>query len=202
MRVGLGVVYGIVLGLGLLAQSGFTPGAHIGGPAAVQAPPAEGERISYQDSRRPTLLLPDGETRVVRSLLSNSRQLEFGDYLWNDAGIAAGPVWVRVDLTRQILSVFRSGHEIGTAVILFGAKSHPTPSGVYPVLAKAQVHRSSLYDADMPFMMRLTNDGVAIHASSVREGSATHGCIGVPMAFARLLYQQLQIGDQVAIIAA
>lgn len=202
MRVGLGLAYGIVLGLGWLAQSGFTPGAHSRVPAAVRAPPAEGERISYRDSRRPTLLLPNGEARVVRSLLNNSRQLEFGDYLWNDAGIAAGPVWARVDLKRQILSVFRSGHEIGTTVILFGATSNPTPSGVYHVLAKAQVHRSSLYDADMPYMMRLTNDGVAIHASSVREGSATHGCIGVPMAFARLLYQQLQIGDEVAIIAA
>jgi lipoprotein-anchoring transpeptidase ErfK/SrfK len=52
----------------------------------------------------------------------------------------------------------------------------------------------------MPFMLRLTGDGIAIHASDVRKGSVTHGCIGIPLTFARLLYGQMGIGDQVAII--
>ncbi len=128
--------------------------------------------------------------------------MHFGDYIWNDSGIPPGPTWVRVDLAQQTLSVFRAGHEIGSTVILFGADGKPTPSGVFPVLAKAQVHRSTLYDAEMPYMLRLTRDGVAIHASNVHEGAATHGCIGVPPAFARLLYGQMQVGDQVAIIAS
>ncbi len=40
----------------------------------------------------------------------------------------------------------------------------------------------------MPYMLRLTNDGVAIHGSNVRQGYATHGCIGVPTDFAKLLF--------------
>jgi hypothetical protein len=40
----------------------------------------------------------------------------------------------------------------------------------------------------MPYMMLLTRDGVAIHGSTVREGWATHVCIGVPLAFARLIF--------------
>ena len=35
------------------------------------------------------------------------------------AGVPAGRAWIRVDLHAQVMSVFRSGHEIGTAVILF-----------------------------------------------------------------------------------
>ena len=62
------------------------------------------------------------------------------------------------------------------------------------------VNRSTLYDADMPYMLRLTTDGVAIHASNVRAGAATHGCIGIPPEFAKLLFEQVRRGDLVAIL--
>ncbi len=136
----------------------------------------------------------------MRSLLSIARPLRIGEFVWDDAGVPSGPAWVRVDLSRQLLSVFRAGHEIGTAVISFGAPSTPTPTGVYPILERAAHHRSNLYAADMPYMLRLTRDGVAIHASDVRPGAATHGCIGVPRAFARRLFDALRKGDLVAIV--
>lgn len=158
------------------------------------------DRIYYPVDRYPALALPDGRTELVKSLLNSRRPIRFGDYVWNDAGVPKGPVWVRVDLSRQTLSIFRAGNEIGTTVVLFGTDGKPTPRGVFPVLAKAEVHRSSLYDADMPFMLRLTGDGVAIHASRVLEGSATHGCVGVPFEFARLLYSQISRGDRVVIV--
>jgi hypothetical protein len=158
------------------------------------------DRIYYPADRYPALLMPDGKSELVKSLLNSRRPIRFGDYVWNDAGVPEGPVWVRVDLSRQTLSIFRGGNEIGTTVVLFGTDGKPTPRGVFPVLAKAEVHRSSLYDADMPFMLRLTGDGVAIHASRVREGSATHGCVGVPFEFARLLYAQISRGDRVVIV--
>ena len=59
-------------------------------------------------------------------------------------------------------------------------------------MERAREHRSSLYDADMPFMLRLTGDGVALHASDVRFGRATHGCIGLPPAFAEKLFDQVR----------
>jgi lipoprotein-anchoring transpeptidase ErfK/SrfK len=52
----------------------------------------------------------------------------------------------------------------------------------------------------MPFMMRLTMDGIAIHGSDVREGFGTHGCIGIPTDFASLLYAQVHRGDMVVIL--
>lgn len=202
MRLIASVVGVIILGVGWVTASSFAQNADLVGPLSVQVGPSTEARIIYPANRHATLVLPDGQRRAVHSILNMRRRMHFGDYIWNDSGIPPGPTWVRVDLAQQTLSVFRAGHEIGSTVILFGADGKPTPSGVFPVLAKAQVHRSTLYDAEMPYMLRLTRDGVAIHASNVHEGAATHGCIGVPPAFARLLYGQMQVGDQVAIIAS
>jgi len=138
--------------------------------------------------------------RPIKSLLAIERPLEHGGYRWDDAGVGKGPTWIRVDLKSQILSVFRDGHEIGTAVILYGAQSKQTPPGVYPILAKARQHRSSLYDADMPFTLRLTGDGISIHGSNVRWGAATHGCIGVPPPFAEKLFDAVAKNDEFVVL--
>jgi hypothetical protein len=186
----------MMLGLGS-AQTG-APAAR---PAATSAtaPTSQGSRLTYPKGHLPRITLADGEQRQIRSLLKVDHPLHYGDYVWDDAAVPAGDVWVRVDLQRQILSVFRGGHEIGTAVIVYGTDGKATPRGVFPVIEKARYHRSSTYDADMPFMLRLTSDGVAVHASMVRQGAATHGCIGVPSVFARLLFAQVKRGDEVAI---
>jgi lipoprotein-anchoring transpeptidase ErfK/SrfK len=138
--------------------------------------------------------------REVKTLLNVQKRLSHGDFVWNDRKVPKGPVWVRVDLNSQLVSVFRAGHEIGTAVILYGAEEKQTPSGVFPVLWKAADHHSSLYDAPMPYTLRLTNDGVAIHGSDVRWGAATHGCIGVPLEFARRLFNEVRTGDEVLVV--
>lgn len=170
-------------------------------PVAAVAPEA-GTRVSYPARHPPRVTLPDGQTRAVRSVLNVTRKLRYGEFLWDDKGIGPGETWVRVDLARQTLSLFRGGHEIGSTVILFGTDGKPTPGGVFPILERARHHRSSLYDAEMPYMLRLTGDGVAIHASAIRSGAATHGCVGVPLAFARLMFDQVKRGDIVAIVPA
>lgn len=138
--------------------------------------------------------------RPVKSLLAIDKPLRYGGYRWDDTGVPKGPTWIRVDLNSQILSVFRAGHEIGTAVIMYGAESKQTPPGVYPILAKAREHRSNLYDADMPFTLRLTNDGISVHGSDVRWGAATHGCIGVPVPFAEKLFDAVAVKDEVVVL--
>lgn len=139
--------------------------------------------------------------RPIKTILNVPGRMTYGDYRWDDKGVPAGPVWVRVDLKSQILSVFRSGHEIGTAVVLYGADGLPTPTGKFPVLAKLKDHRSATYDnAPMPYTLRLTPDGVSIHGSNVRWGYATHGCVGVPAAFAAKLFAAVSVGDEVLIV--
>ncbi|WP_298671031.1 L,D-transpeptidase family protein [uncultured Sphingomonas sp.] len=171
----------------------------------VPDPPArqieDGPRLWYPVGQYPQLSLPDGEHKAVKSVLNVRQTMHFGDYVWDDKHIpGGGEIWVRIDLRRQLLSVFRGGHEIGSAVILYGTDGKPTPTGVFPIMEKREEHRSSLYDAEMPYMLRLTGDGVAIHASNVRRGSATHGCIGVPPSFAALLFAAVKPGDTVAIM--
>lgn len=140
--------------------------------------------------------------RPIRSILNVSHPLSYGEFIWDEDGVPAGPVWVRVDLTSQLISVFRAGDEIGTALVLYGAQDKETPRGLFPVLAMEKDHRSSTYgEAPMPYTLRLTGDGVSIHGSAVRWGYATHGCIGVPVQFARNLFREIHKGDQVLILA-
>ena len=200
MRYGTPVVGVVLLGIGLAGVQYHR--RDIAPPLRSTQQPPETSRIVYPFGRFPTVAMPGGEKRAVRSVLDVRHPMRFGEYVWNDDRIPAGQAWVRVDLARQTMSVFRGGDEIGSAVILFGTDGKPTPAGTFSILAKAKVHRSTLYDAEMPFMLRLTDDGVAIHASDVREGAATHGCIGVPLAFARLLYEQVRVGDRIAILPA
>jgi hypothetical protein len=171
--------------------------------APMPASASSGARIWYPANRYPLLSLPDGRREVVRSVLDIAKPMRFGDFVWNEEQIPKGPVWVRVDLARQLLSVFRAGHEIGAAVILYGTDGKPTPAGSFPVLEKDKDHYSRSYnDAPMPYMLRLTKDGVAIHGSDVQQGWATHGCIGVPLGFARLLFAAASKGDLVVILPA
>ena len=174
----------------------------IAAPAPLASPRSEqGPRIWYPAGQYPRPGLPDGEQRVVKSVLNVPRTMHFGDYVWNEEHVPReGETWVRIDLAHQLLSVFRDGHEIGSAVIIYGTDGKPTPTGIFPIMEKQQDHYSSLYDAEMPFMLRLTGDGVAIHASNVRRGFATHGCIGVPRAFAAMLFAAVKRGDVVAIL--
>jgi len=138
--------------------------------------------------------------RPIKTILNVPAPMSYGDYRWDEKGVPAGQIWIRVDPKSQLISVFRAGHEIGTAVILYGASDVPTPTGKFPILAKFKDHRSATYDnAPMPYTLRLTDDGVSIHASDVRWGYATHGCIGVPMAFAVRLFAVASVGDEVFI---
>jgi hypothetical protein len=136
----------------------------------------------------------------IRSLLNIRKPLTYGAYVWNEWSVSHGELSIRVDLRTQIISVFRAGHEIGTAVILYGADSHRTPEGTFPILERVRDHQSRTYDAPMPYALRLTTDGVAIHGSKVRVGAATHGCIGVPLEFARRVFDEASVGDKVLIV--
>ncbi len=190
--------------LGLTLQDGA--GRAATSKAAVTASihrPVSGSRIWYTANNYPRLTLPDGRQEVVRSVLNITKPMHFGNFVWNEDRIPQGPVWVRVDLARQLLSVFRDGHEIGSAVILYGSDGKPTPTGSFTILEKDADHFSRTYgDAPMPYMLRLTSDGVAIHGSNVRQGWATHGCIGVPLEFARRLFSVARKGDLVVILPA
>jgi hypothetical protein len=168
--------------------------------AAAPRGPPPGNRIFLTRLQLDQAIASGTFDRPVKSLLSVRARLHFGDYSWDERGVPTGPVWIRVDLRSQLMLVFRGPHEIGTAVIVYGGDNKQTPFGKVHILGKARDHRSSLYDAQMPYTLRLTDDGVSIHASTVRWGAATHGCIGVPLPFAERLFNAAKVGDDVVIV--
>ena len=197
---------GILAGIALLVTAMLTsvPGDATPRPTALAALP--GSEISHTPETRPltkaeaAATSPEQIGYAIKSVLTIDGPLGHGNYYWDESNApATGPLLITVDLTAQTLSVFRDGHEIGVAVILYGTPEKPTPLGAYPITQKNADHVSNLYDAPMPFMLRLTNDGVAIHGSDVEWGYGTRGCIGVPTAFAKLLFGQVKLGDIVII---
>lgn len=157
---------------------------------APKAPPAP---ISTPAPR------PVDERFVIKRILPIDGPIGYGEWHWDDAGVADGPIVVTVDLEARVVSVFKGGYEIGAAAVLLGTQEKPTPLGVFPITQKKVHHVSSIYDAEMPFMQRLTNDGISLHASNVERGYASHGCIGMPKAFAEKLYGVTKLGDRVFI---
>lgn len=138
---------------------------------------------------------------VIKRILPIEGPIRYGEWHWDDEGVPEGPLVVTVDLQARVISVFRNGYEIGAAAALIGAPSHPTPVGTFPILTKERHNVSEKYNnAPMPWTLRLTWSGVAIHGgSTVERGYASHGCIGVPDEFASRIFAEARIGDVVII---
>jgi L,D-transpeptidase catalytic domain len=126
--------------------------------------------------------------------------LKPGQYLWAPNIAPAGPVLVIVTLPRQLAFVYRNGVLIGVSTVSSGTKGHATPTGVFTVLQKKVEHYSNLYNAaPMPYMQRLTWDGIAMHAGNLPGYPASHGCVRLPKAFAKLLYGTTKLGMTVVV---
>jgi lipoprotein-anchoring transpeptidase ErfK/SrfK len=136
---------------------------------------------------------------TIKRILPISSPIRYGQWYWDEKNVPAGPLTITVDLEARVLSVWRGGYEIATTAVLLGSDEKPTPTGIFPITQKDAHHVSNLYDAPMPYMLRLTNDGVTIHATNVQNGYASHGCIGVPLDFAKKLFGIAHLGDDVVV---
>jgi hypothetical protein len=126
--------------------------------------------------------------------------LDPGEFAWHGDRASEGPVEVVVSLPLQIAYVYRAGTLIGISTVSTGAPGHETPTGRFEILEKKRHHVSNLYDAPMPFMQRLTWDGIALHAGAIPGYPASHGCVRLPAAFAAKLFEVTRKGATVHII--
>ena len=132
--------------------------------------------------------------------VADADTLKPGAYLWHPEVASSGQVGIVVDLDRQVAFVYRGDALIGVTTVSTGKDGHETPLGTYPILQKQVEHKSNLYNAaPMPYMERLTWDGVALHAGGVPGYRESHGCVHLPDAFAKALYQETDLGAVVAI---
>lgn len=143
---------------------------------------------------------PKDEPFVIKRILPIEGAIKYGEWHWDEANVPAGPIVMTVDLDARVISVFKGGYEIGTSAVLLGTGDTPTPVGVFPITEKDKDHVSNIYTgAPMPYMQRLTNDGITLHGSNVELGYASHGCVGMPVDFAAKLFATTKIGDKVYI---
>ncbi|MGC6399368.1 L,D-transpeptidase family protein [Sphingomonas sp. FW199] len=123
-----------------------------------------------------------------------------GDHRWFDDAGAAGPVAIVISIPMQKALVYRGDRLIGISTVSTGKRGKETPIGEFTILQKKVFHRSNLYsNAPMPYMQRLTWTGIALHAGQLPGYPASHGCIRFPLAFARRLYQETEMGGTVAV---
>jgi hypothetical protein len=126
--------------------------------------------------------------------------LKPGQFTWTPELAPLGPVVIVVSLPEQRAYVYRNGVRIGVSTVSTGKPGHETPTGVFTILEKRREHYSNLYDnAPMPFMQRLTWDGVALHAGRIPGYPASHGCVRLPHAFSEKLFTTTSRGMTVVI---
>jgi hypothetical protein len=129
-----------------------------------------------------------------------AERLKPGEFLWVPQVAPDGPLLVVINRKTQRLVVYRNGIPIGISTVSTGRPGYSTPTGIFTILQKHVEHYSSIYDnAPMPYMQRLTWQGVALHAGDLPGYPASHGCIRLPIGFARLLYGVTRLGMTVVI---
>ena len=133
------------------------------------------------------------------SVMSTVEQLKPGEFLWLPQIAPEGPVLVVISLASQRAIVYRNGIPIGVSTASTGKDGHETPTGLFTILQKKVEHVSNLYDAPMPYMQRLTWGGIALHAGNLPGYPASHGCIRLPLGFARHLYGVTRLGLTVVV---
>jgi hypothetical protein len=126
------------------------------------------------------------------------KRIKPGQYLWRDLPESAGPERVVISLTDQLAYLYRGDSLAAVATISTGKDEKPTPTGIFSVLDKKPFYRSKKYDnAPMPWMQRIDGYGVALHGGFNPGYPASHGCIRLPLAFAKKLYSVTNIGTPV-----
>ena len=126
-------------------------------------------------------------------------RLKPGQYVWKD-GEATGQPRVVVSLSDQQAYLYRGNQLVAAAAVSTGKPSKATPTGIFEVLQKKTMHHSRKYDnAPMPFMQRIDQYGIALHAGHNPGRPASHGCIRLPSQFAAKLYKVTDLGTTVLI---
>lgn len=151
-------------------------------------------------------------------------------YVWHGAG-QLGPVRVTIDLSEQKAYIFRNSQNVAWTYVATGRSGFKTPTGTFRISEKVVNKRSNRYGriidsngntvhsdaqigvhripsggrfvgASMPYWMRLTGNGVGMHAGRIpHPGSpASHGCVRLPYDMAATIYALAPTGTQVTIV--
>jgi hypothetical protein len=144
-------------------------------------------------------------------------------------GSGDGPPRIRIVLSEQTAYFFRGNVLVGKSWLSTGDDGHRTPTGSFRIMQKNKDHRSSRYGvfvdsegnvvdgdvdikkdpvprglryegANMKNFMRLTSEGVGMHAGFLPGYPASHGCIRMPEHMSDHFFDNVTIGTPVTIV--
>jgi hypothetical protein len=172
------------------------------GTGPVQAPtlPVEPTDVAPVPMVKPPVIAPAPKPKAaVKKGPVDS--LKPGQFVWEKRDAYVGPMKIVAVLDIQRIYIFQNDELIGFSTISAGKKGKETPTGYFNILQKNIDHKSNLYsNAPMPFMQRLTWDGIALHGGHIPGYPASHGCIRLPKAFAEALYGVTQMDQEVVVL--
>jgi hypothetical protein len=144
------------------------------------------------------------DSKHSQARASGPTEADYARFEWlsDDAQPGAAVNHIIVSLADQRLYAYHDHQLLAWSNVSSGRTGHETPTGAFSVSEKDADHHSSLYDdASMPFFMRLTDSGVGLHAGWLPGYPASHGCVRLPLGMARELFQRVEAGTPVEIIA-
>jgi len=147
---------------------------------------------------------------------------------WVEPDRQISQIWIDVD--SQKARFYEGTRQVGWTYIASGIKSYPTPVGQFAVIGKERTKESNLYGkiydaegqvvvadakrgrdkvplggrfvgAKMPYFLRLTGDGIGLHAGPIPNPGhpASHGCVRLPAPMASKLFTLVPVGTAVRI---
>ena len=209
--VALGAL-GLMLAVPAAAQTPAAQAPVAQDPAAQQAPTAEPAPAQPDPAvspavepvpAPPVVPTPEPEPRPEPKAVKKGPpdSLKPGQFVWESRDAYANPLRMVIVLDIQRMYVFDGDSLVGFTTVSTGKKGKETPTGVFKILQKKIYHESNIYaNAPMPFMQRMTWDGIALHAGHNPGYPASHGCIRLPKTFAKSLYDATMMDGEVVIL--
>jgi lipoprotein-anchoring transpeptidase ErfK/SrfK len=195
--------------------------------AALPALPARADSGWFASTHHTAPDYPKGP--VSRNYSQDDRiRYQLWPYTWNpepDQPITH----ITINIAQQMVYVYQGDYLAAKSPVTTGKPGHETPTGHFSIIKKDINHKSNLYgytvdaqgnvvddnanagekslppgvvydSADMPYYMRLRDDGTGMHGGYLPGYPASHGCIRLPHAFAELLYSNVSVGVPVDIV--
>lgn len=149
------------------------------------------------------------------------------DFTWNP--VPNQPITrLEIRVSEQKAYVYQNDQIVGITPVSTGKEGHLTPLGKFSVLSKEVEHKSNLYgsfvnaqgrvvddNADvtqtpppgchyvpaiMSHFLRLTDNGVGLHAGFIPGFAASHGCIRLPTKVASNFFDSIPVGTPVEVV--
>ena len=167
-----------------------------------------GEEITVPGGTYGPLMDNVSELKALEEMLRNHQSDDRREPVWKIDARKKPAEWIEVDLSEQHVYHVNNGKICCDSPCVTGditKSGRATPAGAFFVSEKVPgkylVGRNNSYRTWVNRWMRLNNDGVGLHdaswrgrfGGSVYKGNGSHGCVNLPAAYARALYDEINV---------